>query len=177
MFHVSTLLPFKEGDSQQLERKRHIGNDILVIVFKEGNQPFDPRIINSNFNHIFVVVEKVKSDTNESKYRLAIVTKPLVPSSTPILKNPAIYTKNALFRDFLFTKCINLERVALNSQAFHFIFGRFCYVSAESIEAMPCTKLIAICPSPSLSRPAHFPQTNIRYQSRGREGIDISPTI
>jgi len=126
MLHVSTLLPFKEGDPQQLERKRHIGNDILVIIFKEGNQPFDPRIINSNFNHIFVIIQKDKelSTENETKYRLVVVTKPKVPSSTPILPNPAIFTKNALFRDFLLTKCINLERVALNSEAFFFILGR-----------------------------------------------------
>ncbi|KJE90553.1 hypothetical protein CAOG_08551 [Capsaspora owczarzaki ATCC 30864] len=35
MFHVSTLLPFAEGDKQQLERKRHIGNDICAIVFED----------------------------------------------------------------------------------------------------------------------------------------------
>lgn len=29
MFHVSTLLPFTEGDPQQLQRKRHIGNNII----------------------------------------------------------------------------------------------------------------------------------------------------
>ena len=41
MFHVSTLLPFKEkGDNQQLERKRHIGNDIVAIVFQVGTQSF-----------------------------------------------------------------------------------------------------------------------------------------
>lgn len=34
MFHVSTLLPFTTGDSQQLQRKRHIGNDIVAIVFQ-----------------------------------------------------------------------------------------------------------------------------------------------
>jgi len=124
MYHVSTLLPFKEGDSQQLERKRHIGNDIVVIIFKEGNQPFDPRIINSQFNHIFVIVQKEKSDNNETKYRIVIVTKPLVPSSTPVLPNPAIFTKNQAFKDFLLTKCINLERVALNSKAFHSVVGR-----------------------------------------------------
>ena len=36
MFHVSTLLPFTENDSQQLQRKRHIGNDIVAIVFQVG---------------------------------------------------------------------------------------------------------------------------------------------
>lgn len=34
MFHVSNLLPFTSGDSQQLQRKRHIGNDIVAIVFQ-----------------------------------------------------------------------------------------------------------------------------------------------
>jgi hypothetical protein len=31
---VSTLLPYVENDPQQLQRKCHIGNDILAIVFQ-----------------------------------------------------------------------------------------------------------------------------------------------
>ena len=34
MFHVSTMLPFTETDVQQVEKKRHIGNDLIVIVFQ-----------------------------------------------------------------------------------------------------------------------------------------------
>lgn len=34
MFHVSTFLPYTVGDTQQLQRKRHIGNDIVAIVFQ-----------------------------------------------------------------------------------------------------------------------------------------------
>jgi RAP1 GTPase activating protein 1 len=34
MFHVSTFLPFIESDPQQLQRKCHIGNDIVAIVFQ-----------------------------------------------------------------------------------------------------------------------------------------------
>ena len=34
MFHVSTLLPFFPADPQQVERKRHIGNDLVVIIFQ-----------------------------------------------------------------------------------------------------------------------------------------------
>jgi len=33
MFHVSTLLPFTPNDEQQIERKRHLGNDVVMIVF------------------------------------------------------------------------------------------------------------------------------------------------
>lgn len=50
MFHVSTLLPFMPADEQKIERKRHLGNDIVVIVFKEGNTPFLPAICKSVFN-------------------------------------------------------------------------------------------------------------------------------
>jgi hypothetical protein len=34
MFHVSTFLPFSPENPQQLHRKRHIGNDVCVVVFK-----------------------------------------------------------------------------------------------------------------------------------------------
>eukprot|EP00158_Paraphelidium_tribonemae_P008535 Partr_v1_DN28606_c1_g1_i3_m50375 putative GTPase activating protein len=38
MYHVSTMLPFTEGDEQQIQRKRHIGNDLVCLVFidKDG---------------------------------------------------------------------------------------------------------------------------------------------
>lgn len=40
----------------QWERKRFIGNDIVVIVFYEGKTPLDPNIFVSNFNHVFALV-------------------------------------------------------------------------------------------------------------------------
>ena len=57
MFHVSTLLPFTPNNRQQLPRKRHIGNDIVTVVFQEpGALPFIPNI-KSQFQHVFVVVQ------------------------------------------------------------------------------------------------------------------------
>ena len=50
MYHVSTMLPFHPEDPQKLERKRHIGNDVVNIIFKEGNTPFDPHMLRSQFN-------------------------------------------------------------------------------------------------------------------------------
>jgi hypothetical protein len=50
MYHVATLIPYKEDDEQQIDRKRHLGNDIVIIVFKEGTQKFDPTVIKSQFN-------------------------------------------------------------------------------------------------------------------------------
>ena len=50
MFHVSTLLPHVANDRQQLARKRHIGNDIVAIVFSDDvNFEFSPKWIPSQF--------------------------------------------------------------------------------------------------------------------------------
>nr|XP_023993188.1 GTPase-activating Rap/Ran-GAP domain-like protein 3 [Salvelinus alpinus] len=38
MFHVSTMLPYSKENKQQVERKRHMGNDIVTIVFQEGER-------------------------------------------------------------------------------------------------------------------------------------------
>lgn len=59
MFHVSTLLPFSKDNRQQVERKRHIGNDIVNIVFvdledttQEVQSFFNPTYIKSQFTRI-----------------------------------------------------------------------------------------------------------------------------
>jgi len=118
MYHVATMLPFT-NDEQQIDRKRHIGNDVLLIIFKETDEPFNPTILTSNFNHVFVVVQKVKdSEGEETRYKMAIATKPGVTSSRPLLPDIPIFPKNMAFRDYFLTKCINLERVTLNLSTF-----------------------------------------------------------
>ena len=69
MFHVSVLLPFVANDEQKLERKRHLGNDVVVLVYKEGSTPFNPTCIHSMFNHIFVIVQKVNEDFENPEYK------------------------------------------------------------------------------------------------------------
>ena len=60
IFHVSTLLPYDSVSAQQLHRKRHIGNDIVVVIFQdEGADLFTPQFFASQFNHIFIVVEPI----------------------------------------------------------------------------------------------------------------------
>ena len=55
MFHVCTFLPFQERDAQRVERKRHIGNDVVVLVFKDRKDEtdyFNPDSLTSHFNSI-----------------------------------------------------------------------------------------------------------------------------
>ncbi|KAF2363067.1 BTB/Kelch-associated [Trinorchestia longiramus] len=57
MFHVSMLLPYEKHDPQKLQRKRHLGNDIVCVVFLEAdNTHFSPACIKSHFLHTFIIV-------------------------------------------------------------------------------------------------------------------------
>jgi len=118
MFHVSTLLPYSPTNTQQLERKRHIGNDIVIVVFQEGNStPFSPAFMRTHFNHIFMVVRRVDID-GKKRYKLAVCTKDSVPPFGPPLPDPPYFEDPILFRKFLLTKLINAENAAYTAPAF-----------------------------------------------------------
>uniref|UniRef100_A0A8C4ZAP2 RAP1 GTPase activating protein b n=1 Tax=Gadus morhua TaxID=8049 RepID=A0A8C4ZAP2_GADMO len=109
MFHVSTKLPYTEGDSQQLQRKRHIGNDIVAVVFQEENTPFVPDMIASNFLHAYVVVQVENACSQDVTYKVSVTARDDVPFFGPALPDPAIFKKGPEFHEFLFTKLINAE--------------------------------------------------------------------
>jgi hypothetical protein len=112
MYHVATLIPYKEDDEQQIDRKRHLGNDIVIIVFKEGTQKFDPTVIKSQFNQLFFVVQK-EQRYDGVYYRLQIVNKAGIPPYPPYLPDPPVFVKGDEFRNFLLTKLINGERATI----------------------------------------------------------------
>ncbi|XP_076597883.1 rap1 GTPase-activating protein 1 isoform X14 [Chaetodon auriga] len=118
MFHVSTKLPYTEGDTQQLQRKRHIGNDIVAIVFQEENTPFVPDMIASNFLHAYVVVQVVNPCSDSVLYRVSVTARDDVPFFGPALPNPAVFKKGPEFHEFLFTKLINAEYACYKAEKF-----------------------------------------------------------
>ncbi|KAM9855927.1 rap1 GTPase-activating protein 1 isoform 7-T7 [Aulostomus maculatus] len=118
MFHVSTKLPYTEGDTQQLQRKRHIGNDIVAIVFQEENTPFVPDMIASNFLHAYVVVQVVNPCSDNVLYKVSVTARDDVPFFGPALPNPAVFKKGPEFHEFLFTKLINAEYACYKAEKF-----------------------------------------------------------
>ncbi|NXD98225.1 RPGP1 protein, partial [Chaetorhynchus papuensis] len=118
MFHVSTKLPFTEGDSQQLQRKRHIGNDIVAIIFQDESTPFVPDMIASNFLHAYVVVQLTHSATGDTLYKVSVTARDDVPFFGPPLPNPAIFRKSTEFREFLLVKLINAEYSCYRAEKF-----------------------------------------------------------
>ncbi|KAL4647562.1 rap1 GTPase-activating protein 2 isoform X4 [Arapaima gigas] len=125
MFHVSTKLPYTDGDTQQLQRKRHIGNDIVAAVFQEEATPFVPDMIASNFLHAYVVVQVENPGTEHTTYKVVSVTaREDVPSFGPPLPNPPVFKKGPEFWEFLLTKLINAETACYKSDKFAKLEGR-----------------------------------------------------
>ncbi|PRP76791.1 hypothetical protein PROFUN_14841 [Planoprotostelium fungivorum] len=131
MFHVSTLLPYRASDPQQLERKRHIGNDLVVIVFaEEGSHTFDPQWMLSEMNHVFIVVTSqtvspslstprpkiaIANSRRQTNYRVSVMFKEEVRSFGPVVPKPPVFVRGEEFKGWLLTKLINAERASLSS--------------------------------------------------------------
>ncbi|XP_042289303.1 signal-induced proliferation-associated 1-like protein 2 isoform X5 [Thunnus albacares] len=119
MFHVSTMLPYTPNNRQQLLRKRHIGNDIVTIVFQEpGALPFTPKNIRSHFQHVFVIVKVHNPCTDNVCYSVAVSRSKDVPPFGPPIPKLVTFPKSAVFRDFLLAKVINGENAAHKSEKF-----------------------------------------------------------
>uniref|UniRef100_A0A671NPK0 Signal-induced proliferation-associated 1-like protein 2 n=1 Tax=Sinocyclocheilus anshuiensis TaxID=1608454 RepID=A0A671NPK0_9TELE len=119
MFHVSTMLPYTPNNKQQLLRKRHIGNDIVTIIFQEpGAFPFTPQNIRSHFQHIFIIVKVHNPCSEHVCYSIAVARSKDVPVFGPPIPKGVMFPKSAVFRDFLLAKVINGENAAHKSEKF-----------------------------------------------------------
>lgn len=75
MFHVSTFLPHSEKDQQYVERKRHIGNDRVAIVFQDQDTPFSPKMIKSKLLHVFMIIQPVVIDNETKRYKVSFLVR------------------------------------------------------------------------------------------------------
>jgi len=118
MFHVSTLLHYRADDPQQIDKKRHIGNDIVVLVFMEKGSSLTPGFLRSHFNHVYFVVQPSFTETGVLKYKLAVAAKEGVPPFGPMLPHLPEFDVGNSFKEYLLTKMVNAERAALNAPSF-----------------------------------------------------------
>jgi hypothetical protein len=118
MFHVSTLLPDSKKDNQHLERKRHIGNDKVAIIFQDFDTPFSPKIIKSKLLHVFLIIQPVVVNNITESYKLSVISKKDVPYFGPYIRKPYVFKKNENLKRFILSKLINAEYASLRAPAF-----------------------------------------------------------
>jgi RAP1 GTPase activating protein 1 len=116
MFHVSTLLPHSKIERQQLERKRHIGNDIVSIVFQETDTIFNPECIASQFLHVYLVITPL--DTDGTRFKVSVIYRDSVPSFGPGINQPNIFNCDQIFKQWILTKLINAEMASCRASSF-----------------------------------------------------------
>lgn len=120
MFHVATLLPNQPADTQKIERKRHIGNDIVVVLFKEMtglDDKMDLLTFVSHFNHVFCIVSPI-TVAGQPGYKVCFCNRGSVRPFFPKLPSPAEFVKGPDFKQFLLTKLVNSERAAMEAMDF-----------------------------------------------------------
>lgn len=113
MFHVANMLPFSKDNPQQVERKRHIGNDIVNIVFQEEDDEFDPTCFLSQMSHIYA---SVTYRTEQDAYLLRVFNEEAVPPYGPEISGE--YTDHDHFRRVLLVKLMNGEKAVYETPQF-----------------------------------------------------------
>ncbi|CAL4135181.1 unnamed protein product, partial [Meganyctiphanes norvegica] len=160
MFHVSTLLPYTHNNRKQLLRKRHIGNDIVTIIFQEpGAPPFSPKNIRSHFQHVFIVVQAINPCSDKTHYSVSVSRFRDVPMFGPSMPEGATFPKSRAFTEFLLAKVINGEIAALRSEKFTCMATRtrheylkdlsLNHSTATTIDTSSKFYLLTFCSNPS----------------------------
>lgn len=82
----------------QLQRKRHIGNDIVCVVFLEAdNTHFSPSCIKSHFLHTFILVRvSPRIKRKITRYEVSVVTRDEVGAYKPYLWEQSVFEKGAV---------------------------------------------------------------------------------
>lgn len=82
----------------QLQRKRHIGNDIVCVVFLEAdNTSFSPACIKSHFLHTFILVRvSPRIKRKLTNYEVSVVTRDEVGAYKPYLWEQNVFEKGII---------------------------------------------------------------------------------
>ncbi|KAG1144550.1 hypothetical protein G6F37_001300 [Rhizopus arrhizus] len=115
-FHVSALMPLKVNDKQQVLRKSHIGNDIVCIIFVEGNQQFNPNAIQSQLLHVYIII-RPEAINNKRLWRIEVIKHKSISQFGPFIPMPPLFNDQDLKR-FFTLKLISAENAALKSDSF-----------------------------------------------------------
>ncbi|KAF7597303.1 Tuberous sclerosis 2-like protein [Aspergillus hancockii] len=128
VYHVATIMPTNfDNDPSCVNKKRHIGNDFVNIIFNRSNIPFNFDTIPSQFNFVNIVISPacriaggIETTSMDSAgfenlfYHVQVMSKPSFPEISPAAAPKIISGKNlAAFVRFL----------ALNASVFSLVWN------------------------------------------------------
>jgi len=91
IYHVVTMMPTKPSDPQQIDKKRHVGNDYVHIVWSDNaTQAYDPSTITSHFNDVQIVIYPLRK-AQRGLFLIKIHTKDKVPPFGPLQSGMVVH--------------------------------------------------------------------------------------
>ena len=90
VFHVTTLMPYRETDPLSTFKKRHIGNDYVNIIWNESKRLYSLETIQGQFNFVAIVIEPL-----DSGYQVTVQVKPDMPHFA-LFSEPRLVSKSCL---------------------------------------------------------------------------------
>ncbi|NWY58852.1 TSC2 protein, partial [Chionis minor] len=64
IFHIATLMPTKDLDKYRCDKKRHLGNDFVSIIYNDSGEDFKLGTIKGQFNFVHVLITPLDYDCN-----------------------------------------------------------------------------------------------------------------
>ncbi|KAI1886623.1 hypothetical protein AGOR_G00197710 [Albula goreensis] len=64
IFHIATLMPNRESDKGCCDKKRHIGNDFVIVVYNDSGEEYKLGTIKGQFNFVEVVIKPLDYQSN-----------------------------------------------------------------------------------------------------------------
>jgi RAP1 GTPase activating protein 1 len=124
VFHAAPLIPSPPRSSSVVDRKRHIGNDIVVIVFRDKNaKPVKLETLKSKAVQVVVVVTPM-SAKREFEFSIELYRRRGVPD-IPILSGPILSVRNTReHRDLLLTQLLLAERASYKAPPLANLIGK-----------------------------------------------------
>ena len=123
VFHITTLMPNNEDvNLNTANKKRHIGNDYVNIVFNNSGLPFDFNTFPSQFNSVYIVItpsartsflqtrRMKQADKKDRFYKVHVLIRPGYPSISSAAEQKVVsaaslpgYVRNLALNDCVFS--------------------------------------------------------------------------
>ncbi|KAJ7479981.1 hypothetical protein B0H11DRAFT_1863823 [Mycena galericulata] len=103
LYHTATMMPSNDHDPQLTNKKRHIGNDFVRIVWNDSGKPYRFDTLNTQFQFVNIVIEPhslgaiaaFSNNLHENEYfKLTVQRAPHMPEFAPVGHFKLISAKN-----------------------------------------------------------------------------------
>ncbi|KAF2180237.1 hypothetical protein K469DRAFT_291054 [Zopfia rhizophila CBS 207.26] len=107
VFHITTMMPTNpDDDLTYANKKRHIGNDFVNIIFNDSGLPYNFDTFPSAFNYVHIVITPdsrasfvdrrldTDPDGRNRYYKVQVIPKPGFPDISPAAESKIINGKN-----------------------------------------------------------------------------------